>query len=158
MQQRTDTQIQRRRNTHALYNTTSITGARADSFVKVSRGGEENGIVGLSPPIGRCADRREERGSREEKEGGDEEVGEIGEIVAQCRQLEERREGRPGGKEGLSFHGSPIKTSSSPAAACLLEDWPCEGQTKSILQTWQHDHITVKHTHKHTHTQTQKTS
>lgn len=38
---------------HTLYNTTSITRSQADSFVKVSRRGEENGIVGLSPPIGR---------------------------------------------------------------------------------------------------------
>ncbi|KAK5864178.1 hypothetical protein PBY51_001139 [Eleginops maclovinus] len=48
-------------HTQTLYNTTSITGAPADSFVKVSRGGEERGIVGLSPPIGRCTDSREER-------------------------------------------------------------------------------------------------
>ncbi|KAJ4934862.1 hypothetical protein JOQ06_007643, partial [Pogonophryne albipinna] len=35
--------------------------APADSFVKVSRRGVERGIVGLSPPIGRCTDSGEER-------------------------------------------------------------------------------------------------
>lgn len=85
------------RQTHTLYNTTSITGARADSFVKVSRGGEENGIVGLSPPIGRRTDRREERGRRGEETGGNE-VGKTGECDAQPLQLE-----RGGG--GLSCGG-----------------------------------------------------
>lgn len=42
---------------------------------------------------------------------------------------------------------------SKPTAVLLwlfAETGPCEGQTKSILQTWLHDRVTQQ---KHTHTQ-----
>lgn len=75
-------------SSHTVHNTTSITRDQADSFVKVRRKGEENGIVELSPPTGRCTDRRVESGRRD----GGNEVGKIRECVAQPQQLERERE------------------------------------------------------------------